>query len=46
MEKKINLIIKQGVKNVRVDVFISKNENDISRSRIKNLIIDKKLKNK
>ena len=44
MEKKINLIIKQGVKDVRVDVFISKNENDISRSRIKNLIIDKKLK--
>ena len=31
-------------KNVRVDVFISNNENDISRSRIKNLILSKKLR--
>ena len=44
MEKKINLIVKESVKNVRVDIFISNNENDISRSRIKNLILDKKLK--
>ena len=32
------------IKNVRVDVFINKNENDISRTRVKNLILDKKLK--
>ena len=44
MEKKINLIVKESVKNVRVDVFISNNENDLSRSRIKNLILGKKLK--
>ena len=44
MEKKINLIVKESVKNVRVDIFISNNENEISRSRIKNLILDKKLK--
>ena len=39
MEKKINLIVKESVKNVRVDIFISNNENEISRSRIKNLIL-------
>ena len=44
MEKKINLIVKEGDKNLRVDVFINKKENDISRTRIKNLILNKKLK--
>ena len=44
MEKKINLIVKDEDKNLRVDVFINKKENDISRTRIKNLILDKKLK--
>ena len=44
MEKKINLIVKEEDKNVRVDVFINKKENDISRTRIKNLILDHKLK--
>ena len=44
MEKKINLIVEESIKNVRVDIFISNNENDISRSRIKNLILNKKLK--
>ena len=44
MEKKINLIVKEEDKNLRVDVFINKKENDISRTRIKNLILDKKLK--
>ena len=44
MEKKINLIVKESVKNVRVDVFISNIENNISRSRIKNLILTKRLK--
>jgi 23S rRNA pseudouridine1911/1915/1917 synthase len=44
MEKKINLIVKEEEKNLRVDVFINKKESDISRTRIKNLILDKKLK--
>ena len=44
MKKKINLIVKAGEEKVRVDIFINKNENDISRTRIKNLILNKKLK--
>ena len=44
MEKKINLTVEEDDKNLRVDVFINKNENDISRSRVKNLILDKKLR--
>ena len=44
MKKKINLIVKDAYKNLRVDVFINKKENKISRTRIKNLILDKKLK--
>ena len=44
MEKKINLIVKDNDKNLRVDVFINKKEYDISRTRIKNLILDKRLK--
>ena len=44
MEKKINLIVKEEEKNLRVDVFINNKENGISRTRIKNLILDKKLK--
>ena len=44
MEKKINLIVKEEDKNLRVDTFISKKENEISRTRIKNLILNKKLK--
>ena len=44
MEKKINLIVKEIDKNLRVDVFINKKENEISRTRAKNLILDKRLK--
>ena len=44
MEKKINLIVKDIDKNLRVDVFINKKENEFSRTRIKNLILNKKLK--
>ena len=44
MEKKINLIVKDDDKNLRVDVFINKREIQISRTRIKNLILNKKLK--
>jgi len=38
------LIVYDEDKNLRVDVFINKRENDISRTRIKNLILDKKLR--
>ena len=44
MEKKINLIVKEDDKNLRVDVFINKKESSLSRTRIKNLILDNKLK--
>ena len=44
MEKKINLIAKEADKNLRLDVFINKKENEISRTRIKNLILDNRLK--
>ena len=44
MEKKINLIVEDEDKNLRVDVFINKKEKEISRTRIKNLILEKKLK--
>ncbi len=44
MGKKINLIVKDEDKNLRVDVFINKKENEISRTRIKNLILNEKLK--
>tara|TARA_Y100001958_G_C21117495_1_gene462628 strand:+ start:20 stop:1000 length:981 start_codon:yes stop_codon:yes gene_type:complete len=44
MEKKINLIVNEENKDFRVDVFINKNENQISRTRIKNLILNGKLK--
>ena len=44
MEKKINLIVKVDENGIRVDVFINKYEKNISRTRIKNLILDKKLK--
>ena len=44
MKKKINLTVKDKDKNLRVDVFINKKVNDISRTRVKNLILDKKLK--
>ena len=44
MEKKINLIVKENDKNLRVDVFVNKKANDLSRTRVKNLILDKRLK--
>ena len=44
MEKKINLIVKEDEKNLRVDVFINKKVSDISRTRVKNLILNNKLK--
>ena len=44
MKKKINLSVEESNKNMRVDVFINSKENEISRTRIKNLILGKKLK--
>tara|TARA_Y200000002_G_scaffold351451_1_gene329462 strand:+ start:15 stop:995 length:981 start_codon:yes stop_codon:yes gene_type:complete len=44
MKKKINLIVKDKDQNLRVDVFINKKEINISRTRVKNLILNKKLK--
>ncbi len=44
MEKRINLIVKDVNKNQRVDVFINKKENNFSRTRIKKLILNKRLK--
>ena len=43
MEKKITLIVTEKEKNMRVDVFINKKEDNISRTRIKNLILNQKL---
>jgi len=44
MKNIINLIVKDYENGQRVDQFISSNKKDMSRTRIKNLIIDKKLK--
>ena len=44
MKKNINLIVKSEENSFRVDVFVNKREKLISRTRIKNLILKKKLK--
>ena len=44
MEKNINFIVQENENNLRVDVLINKREELISRTRIKNLILKKKLK--
>jgi len=44
MKNIINLIVNDSNKNQRVDIFINKCENSLSRTRIKNLILKKKLK--
>ena len=44
MKKKINLKVEEKDKNLRIDVFIHNNNKEISRTRIKNFILDKKLK--
>ena len=44
MEKKINLIVKKEDKSLRVDIFINKKQKEISRTKIKNLILANKLK--
>ena len=44
MIKIINLLVKSKEDNQRADIFISKKESLLSRTRIKNLILKKKLK--
>ena len=44
MKNIINLIVKDNENGQRVDQFISNKEKDLSRTRIKNLILNKKLK--
>ena len=44
MNKTINLLVKSKEDNQRADVFINKKESLLSRTRIKNLILKKKLK--
>ena len=44
MKNTINLIVKDVEKAQRVDQFLSNKEKDLSRTRIKNLILNKKLK--
>ena len=44
MKKNINLIVEENESNLRLDVFINKREKLISRTRIKNLILNEKLK--
>ncbi|MDB2428396.1 RluA family pseudouridine synthase [Candidatus Pelagibacter bacterium] len=44
MKKNINLIVEESENNLRVDVLINKREGLVSRTRIKNLILKKKLK--
>ena len=43
MQKNINFIVKENESGLRVDVLINKREKLISRSRIKNLILNEKL---
>ncbi len=44
MKNIINLIVKNNENGQRVDLFISNNKKNLSRTRIKNLILSKKLK--
>jgi 23S rRNA pseudouridine1911/1915/1917 synthase len=44
MKKNINLMVEENESNLRLDVFINKREKLISRTRIKNLILNEKLK--
>ena len=44
MGKKINLIVDKIENRIRVDIFIKKRKDAVSRTRIKDLILDKKLR--
>ena len=43
MKNTINIIVNENENGLRIDSFISKKENKLSRSRIKNLILEKNL---
>ncbi len=42
MEKIINLIVSDEENNQRIDVFIANKQKNLSRTRVKNLILKKK----
>ena len=44
MKKNISFIVEENENNLRVDVLINKREELLSRTRIKSLILNKKLK--
>ncbi len=44
MKNIINLIVRDDDKDMRVDLFLSKKKKELSRNRVKNLILKKKLK--
>ncbi len=44
MENIINLIVQENEEGIRIDTFISKKNKNLSRTRVKNLILDEKLK--
>ena len=44
MKKNINLIVNDIEDNMRIDIFVHKRENNLSRPRVKNLILNKNLK--
>ena len=44
MKNIINLIVKNDERGLRIDSFITKKKYELSRTRIKNLILEKKLK--
>ena len=44
MKNIINLIVKENSNKKRLDIFIFENRSDLSRTRIKNLILDNKVK--
>ena len=44
MKNIINLIVKKEDKGIRIDSYITKKKKELSRTRVKNLILNKKLK--
>ena len=46
MKNTIKLIVNNDDRNQRIDVYLNKKNNELSRSRIKNLILKKKIESK
>ena len=44
MKNFINFIVKDNEKDIRIDLFLSKKNKKLSRTRIKSLILDQNLK--